>query len=91
MDDEKIFEEVKRLEENDEKKKNNFGQDFLKVLTLMKAISDENSKDEVMAKNLSHMMYVQYSAFINEGFTPEQAMELLKCIITGVTANNVLK
>lgn len=99
MDGEKIFEEVKRLEELDEKKMNDKEkkefeekrQGFLDILAMMAAVNKEKSKEEAIAKTMAHIFYNQYSAFVREGFSPEQAMDLVKCLILGVSANDVLK
>ena len=39
------------------------------------------------AKRSAQALYGLYKAFIGEGFTPHQALELLKAILIGATQN----
>ena len=66
-------------------------QGFLDILAMMSAVNKEKAKEEAIAKTMAHILYNQYSAFVREGFSPEQAMDLVKCLILGVGANDILK
>ena len=79
---------------NDENKNNENEKEmsFLDFLQIMGEMNKqrENEADH-MAKTLAHHVSSLYKSFIQEGFTQDQAMDLVKCVISGAKANDALK
>ena len=60
--------------------------------TIISALIAKQKDDEMnAAKTMAHMLWSTYECFVNEGFSPNQAMDLIKCIITGNRGTDVLK
>lgn len=48
-----------------------------------KLINEEMMRiDDEQVKNMAHVLWVMYSSFIREGFTKQQAMSLVKTILS---------
>lgn len=48
-----------------------------------KLVNEEMMKiDDEQLKNMAHALWVMYSSFIHEGFTKQQAMSLVKTMVS---------
>ena len=69
----------KQREANEEERK-----DFLNFLNMLTMMS--SAKKEDTNSHMAQFFYEKYRAFINVGFTEDQAFELLLTIINGITS-----
>lgn len=52
-------------------------------MDIEKLINEEMMKiDDEQLKNMAHVLWVMYSSFIHEGFTKQQAMSLIKTMVS---------
>ena len=52
-------------------------------MDIEKLVNEEMMKiDDEQLKNIAHIMWVMYSSFIREGFTKQQAMSLIKTMVS---------
>lgn len=84
------FDELREKEEVKKNQEKSF-MDFLAMMAMANKASEEEKKIESEFKHIGKVLYLTYSGMVKAGFTPDQAMELTKCLITGSTANPVLK
>ena len=85
--------EFEELKEKDEAEKNREKSlmDFLAMMAMANKAAEEKKRMETEFKYIGKVLYITYSGLVEAGFTPDQAMDLTKCLISGVSANNVLK
>ena len=84
------FEELKETEEVEKNQEKAF-MDFLAMMAMANKAAEEKKNLENEFKHIGKVLYITYSGLVEAGFTPDQAMDLTKCLISGVNANNVLK
>lgn len=84
------FEELKEKEEA-EKNREKSVMDLLAMMAMASKAAEEKKKMENEVKYIGKVLYITYSGLVEAGFTPDQAMDLTKCLISEVSANNVLK
>lgn len=52
-------------------------------MDIEKLVNEEMMKiDDEQLKNIAHVLWVMYSSFIREGFTKQQAMSLIKAMLS---------
>lgn len=52
-------------------------------MDIEKLVNEEMMKtDDEELKNITHILWVMYSGFIREGFTKQQAMSLIKAMLS---------
>ena len=52
-------------------------------IDIEKLVNEEMMKiDDEQLKNIAHVLWVMYSSFIREGFTKQQAMILVKTMVS---------
>lgn len=52
-------------------------------MDIEKLVNEEMMKiDDEQLKNIVHILWVMYSSFIREGFTKQQAMSLIKTMLS---------
>lgn len=52
-------------------------------MDIEKLVNEEMMRiDDEQVKNMVHVLWVMYSSFIREGFTKQQAMSLVKTILS---------
>jgi hypothetical protein len=48
---------------------------------------EKEEENKTSASNIAHAMWLQYDAFVEEGFTPEQALSLISSIMAATLQN----
>lgn len=85
------------FEGKDNKTEEEKKEDFLKILNLMAAVGARNAElnaEEELKKasmTIGKVLYSTYSGMLAAGFNEKQALDLTKCLVFGINANNVLK
>ena len=52
-------------------------------MDIEKLVNEEMMKvDDEQLKNIAHVLWIMYSSFIREGFTKQQAMSLIKAMLS---------